>query len=287
VTGALLDYTGPRSRLDPSKAPHLGSSWAFQTKHDGIYVRLGTDRHGKVCSVLGRNGQRPAGSAQFIGLATGVPMASLAAEAELHTEAGIRIAASRGFPVCHVFDMTSINGRSIIRQPYRWRRDAMWRARASAELGDVDPWLTDAVGDCHDPDTGRYVAPVPIGCKRFPIVEQVRSFAEAWRAVEHDGAEGVVAVRLDAEVGGRRAKVKVKRHDLLDCTVLEVADGVARLGYGGLNFLISCRGRISRQLTPGIIVSTRCDGWYEKTATPRFARIESVRYDLSRIAMAA
>jgi hypothetical protein len=276
----ILDYTGPRSRIAPDKAARLGADWAYQTKVDGVYVRLGTDRNGKVCSVLGRNGQRPAGSAQFLGLATGVPSASLAAEAELHTEAGIRIAATRGYPICHVFDLTSINGRSVIRQPYRWRRDALWRARASAEMGDVDPWLTDAIGDCHDPETGRYVAPVPVGCKRFPIVEQVRSFAEAWRSVEHDGAEGVVAVRLDADVGGRMAKVKVKRHDLIDCTVLEVAGGLARVSYAGHSFVVSASANAAKLIRSGSVVSIKADGFFETSVTPRFARIVAHRTDL-------
>lgn len=280
---ALADYAGATARVSPERGLALDPRrWAFQIKVDGCYVRATTDRAGRVTHAILRSG-RPA-AADLIGVATGLPDAVIHGELEDHTEAGRRAAAARGWAALHLFDVTRVRGRWLGGEPYAARYARLHAYQAEAELGGRDTWWTvDAQGDAHDRG-GRYCRPVPRDLRRCPVVPMARGrgAGEAlWREhVELGGGEGLVAVRLDAPLGARAAKRKIKATDTIDCRVLEVGGGVARLAWGGGTFLCSARGRWSA-LRPGAVVAVDHDGYYEAGCMPRFARIRAERGDIT------
>lgn len=278
----LVDYAGARGRLTIDRALELGRGWAWQPKVDGCYIRATTDRAGRITQLIQRSGR--ALESDLVGVATGLPDAVLHGEVEAHTEAGVRAAATRGWAALHLFDVTRVRGRALHRETYADRYARLHAYQAEAELGGRDDWWSvDGQGDAHD-RTGRYCRPVPRDLRRCPVVPLVRTAGAAaalWRDhVEVGGGEGLVAVRLEAPLGARRGKVKVKATDELDCRVLENQGGVARLQWKGGSFLCSARGRWSA-LRPGAIVAVAHDGYYEAAATPRFARIRRERADLA------
>lgn len=84
-------------------------------------------------------------------------------------------------------------------------------------------------------------------------------FEEAWVEWGPDaGGEGLVVVNLDARIGARRSKLKLKLTDELDCVVVEVSRRALRVVYRGLPFTISARG--DAPFLIGDIVSVACDG---------------------------
>lgn len=283
-----LDYCGAGARLDPDSGLKLDPDrWAFQRKVDGCYVRVSTDARGCVANMLTRSGNSIA--PEMTGINTGIPSAILFGEFEGHTEAGIAAATGRGWPLVHLFDAAHVESKRIASLPYRERLALLHQHQTTAELGGrLNPWTKDEEGDHHD-QRGRYCRPVPRDARRFPVIETVRGSdgaRELWRSyVERDGGEGLVAVRLDAVLGARNAKRKVKTTDTIDCTVIAVGGGCATLVAGtvpnwtdGLTFAVSARGRWS-QLVPGAVVSVAHDGFYSSTV-PRFPRLVGERLDL-------
>lgn len=282
----LTDYVGAGSRLDPALGLELDErKWAWQPKSDGVYARVSLDRRGRVANVLARSGAALREASDLLGTLAGPPDSVLHGELEAHTEAGNRAAAARGWRALHLFDATRVGGVDVSAHAYWIRYAALHRMQAELELaGRRNPWVDDDQGDAHDVRNGRYTRRVPRDVRRLPIVELSRGAGAArrlWREhVELGGGEGLVAVRLDAAAAARDAKRKIKATDTLDCRVVAVCDGAAQLEHGGRLFTVSARGRWA-ELELGALVEVACDGWYERGATPRFARIVRAREDLA------
>lgn len=275
----LTDYTGAGSRLAPDRGLALDPDrWGWMPKVDGVYARITLDRRGRIATVLSRSGSHLSEARELLGLAAGAPDSVLHGELEAHTEAGNR-AASRGWRLLHLFDVTRHAGRDVTEFGYLARYELLHQAHAAIEQR--DSWHVDEHGDAHDLASGRYVVPAPRDSRRIPIVPLVRDARSLWdEHVERGGGEGLVAVRLDAPVRARGGKRKIKATDTIDCRVVAVGGGAARLEHGGQVFAVSARGRWST-LAVGEVVEVACDGWYEAGATPRFARIVRVRCDLA------
>lgn len=276
-----LDYAGAVGRLSLDDALRLDRRrFALQPKIDGQYVRISLDARGCIARLFSRTGAIvPAGDLE--GAFIGWPHSQLVGELEAHTESGNRAAARRGYRCIHLFDCLRSGGVYIAGEPYRTRRDHLLRMQSEVvNLGLDAPWLRDARGDFHSPATGRYIRPVPHGWRRAPVVEQVRSdrAGELWDRIMGDGGEGLVAVALDAPVGRRGAKRKIKPVEHLDCTVVSRGPSVATVEYGGQIFAVSIRGHAGAQV--GSVVEVAHEGWYERQAVPRFPRVRRVRDDL-------
>lgn len=277
----LTDYTGATRRLDPAAGLALDPSrFGWQLKHDGCYVRLSLDGHGRIASVLSRAG-RPV-PCDLPGILAGPPDSVLHGELEAHTEAGARHANTRGWAALHLFDVSRLDGRDVSREPYAARYGAIHRAQAQLEdRGDARrcDWTDDATGRHHAAKDGRFVAAIPRDLRRLPIVPMSRgkSGAESlWRSfVEVGGGEGVVAVRLDAPLGARGAKRKIKLTDTIDAVCVSSSPGGSTLLYAGHTFLVGTECRV------GAVVEVAHDGWYESVPTPRFPRVLRRRDDLS------
>jgi hypothetical protein len=284
----LLDYAGAGSRLDLAAARRLPTSrWAAQVKLDGCYVRATTDRTGAIVSMLHRSG-RPVGAvdrADLLGVVAGPRDAVVHCELEAHTEAGIRARDTRGWPLLHLLDVSRLDGRDVSQQPYGWRYGALHDAQARLEQeGLPSRGERDARGDLHDAG-GRYTRGVPRDVRRCPVVPMLRGRGAAdrlWQEhVEAGGGEGLVMVALDARLGARGAKRKVKEADAIDCVVLVVEARHALLEHKGVTFICSAVGKVHRDLEPGKVVEVEHDGWFERGACPRFARIKRLRGDLA------
>jgi hypothetical protein len=283
----ILDYCGAGSRQSIATALELDPvRYAWQPKIDGCYVRVSTDRHGRIANVLTRAGNTPREASEFLSLLAGPPDAVLHGELEAHTEAGIRVAGCRGWRNLHLFDCTRAHGRPISSLPYSQRWGELHRAQSVIEsegAGRRSPWTVDDQGDAHDIATGRYMRPVPRDLRRVPIVPLMRGRSageELWRSfVEVGGGEGLVAVALDAPAGRRGAKRKVKATDTIDCRVLQIDGRNATLEHGGQRFVVSAKSKVQPRV--GQVVEIAHDGWYESTVVPRFARMVRVRDDLT------
>lgn len=282
----LTDYTGPSLR----RTPELGLALdprvhGWMPKIDGCYARLTTDRRGRLTSILSRAGKSLAlHTGSLLGRNLGLPSAVLHGELEWYSEAGLRAAATRGgLPWVHLFDCTRALGVTIESRPFAERYGWLHRWQAWEECGLDGSWLSEQHG-FRDVESGRWVRPAKETIRALPIVPLVRTRAAAeslWTSyVERGGGEGLVAVRLDAPLGKRGAKVKIKQLDTLDCTVIRHDRGGAVLSYAGHQFVVVCRGSVNSQLAVGAIVSVAHNGWYEASVTPRFARITRVRHDL-------
>jgi hypothetical protein len=277
---ALTDYVGAGSRIDRDRGLELDADrWAYQPKHDGAYARVSLDRRGRIANVLARSGLPLRDAADLIGVLAGPPDSVLHGELEAHTEAGNRIAQTRGWRALHLFDVTRHAGRDCSWLAYGDRYDLMRRDRDQLEqAGVTNPWIVDDQGDAHDTRTGRYVKATPRNWTRLPIVPLVRNGAALWREhVELGGGEGLVAVRLDAPARKRGAKRKIKQSDTIDATVVAVDARAAMLSYRGHMFAVSSRAGLC---SVGDVVEVKHDGWYERSVIPRFARITRVRRDL-------
>lgn len=284
----MLDYTGAGARLDPARGLALDCRrWAWQPKLDGCYVRITTDRQGRIATVRTRNLREPREAWDLRGILAGPPDAVMHGELDAHTEAGNRTAMSRGWRNVHLFDLTRSDGRSIEAMPYEARYGALHRAQSVLE-GDGQARIRtsqDALGRHRLDGSGKYVTAAPRDLRRVPIVPMVRGKAGAadlWRQhVELGQGEGLVAVRLDAPVRARGGKRKIKATDTIDVTIVAVdASGdYCRAVYGGVAFSMSCRKRVPPMV--GELWSAAIDGWYESSTTPRFPRLVQRRDDIS------
>lgn len=279
-----VDYAGAAGRCSLADAAALGARWVLQPKVDGCYARAHLDGRGRIERVLSRTGAELERSlvGHLLGALVGWPGSVLVGELEAHTEAGNRAAATRGWRALHLFDCVRAGARYLGREPYSARRDAMWRMQSEVvNLGLELPWAADEHG-ARDRASGQWCEAVPTDWRLTPIVAQ-RPAAQAslaWADVERNGAEGLVAVAVDASLGARGAKRKIKATSTLDCRVLSAGGGVARVEYGGAVFVVSARGQ-GDELEPGDIVEVAHDGWYEAGSTPRFARLLRRRADLA------
>lgn len=282
----IADYSGATARLAPERGLALDPRrWAWQEKRDGVYCQARTDRHGRISDLRYRSGQ-PVSALDADGLLdldTGLPDAVLCGELEAQTEAGRRARSARGRAHLHLFDCSRWNGRYVAPLPYAERHGLLYRWQANIECYTGEQEYRDRRGNWHDATSGDFVRPTIRNLSRLPIVPLHRgkgSAEQLWRQhVELEGGEGLVAVRLDAPLGARAAKRKLKRANTLDCRILCVDGGVACVSWLDKTFYLSARGRWSR-LVPGQVVEVRADGFYERGATPRFARIVRVREDL-------
>lgn len=281
----MIDYTGAGSRITPDDMKKLDPRrWGFQPKVDGCYARVVLDGDGRIENVTSRAGRSLREADDLIGILAGYAGSVLHGELEAHTEAGNAAATARGWRNLHLFDATELGGRSLASTPYLERYHALHEMQAEIERsGDarVEPMVRDERGRRHDA-AGKYAAFVPRDLRRLPIVELYRGASAAltlWTAhVEREEGEGLVAVRLDAQVGRRGSKRKIKVTDTIDATVMRFDARTAELAHGGRSFFVGCAGL---ELAPGTVVEVKHDGRYA-SGEPRFARIVRERRDLPR-----
>jgi ATP-dependent DNA ligase len=279
------DYAGAGGRLSLDRVRELGAGWAVQPKVDGAYARVHLDGRGRVVNVFSRTG-RPFPVEQWAdlrGALVGAPHAELVGELEAHTEAGNAAAAARGHRAVHFFDVIHDGRRRLVDQPYRERYSALcWMQAEAAQQAESGRWQDEDQG-VRDRVTGRWSREV-LGASaiaRAPLVPllPVRSAGQLWDAAVSGELEGLVVVALDAKLGARRAKLKVKPRNTLDCQVLAVDAKAAIVAAGPLRFVVSARAGGDRELVPGAIVEVAHEGWYG-SGVPRFARILRSRPDL-------
>lgn len=276
---SVTDYAGAGARLDPERGLALSRScWAWQPKIDGTYARVTLDGRGRVARVLSRTGEEIRAAADLLGIVAGPPDTVYHGELEAHTEAGLRAATARGWAALHLFDCSRLDGRDLSRDAYADRYAAIHRAQAWLECDGAArrrDWTDDATGRHHNA-AGRFCAAVPRDLRRFPVVALHRGAAsELWRShVELGGGEGLVAVRLDAPLGARGAKRKIKATDTIDAVCVSASAGGSTLVYAGRSFVVGSRCDV------GSVVEVAHDGWYESSVTPRFPRVVRRRADM-------
>lgn len=287
----LNDYSGATGRLEPDAGLKLDPKrYAWQPKVDGCFVRVATDDAGCVSSLLMRCGN-PVPARDVTGIAgmhTGLPNAVLHGELEAHTEAGIAARKARGFPVIHLFDCARFLGNDVKARPYTERYGLLHRWQADLECyrdepgAPVERFYLDGSGRAHLPASHVFVDQAPRDIRRLPIVKLARGAGAAeqlWdEHVVRGGGEGLVAVRLDARLGQRQAKLKIKEIDTLDCVVIQRDSSAAMLSWAGRQFAVSAKGKW-QALQPGDVVEVACNGFYNGGKEPRFARIVRIRQD--------
>jgi hypothetical protein len=281
----LPDYAGAGARLDPARGLALDANrWAWQPKVDGVYCQISTDAAGRIWSVVSRTGAELPEGRDLHGIVAAPPLSVLVGELEAHTESGVRAAAARGYRLAHLFDAIRMAGRLVTGLPYHERRGCLYRAASWVESEGLarDRSLTvDANGDAHGPD-GRYRRAIPRDLRRLPIVPMARGTAaarELWSTyVDRGGGEGLVAVRLDAPLGARGSKRKIKATDTIDAVVVASGGGAIRVASRGLAWTMSGSAPV------GAVVEVAHDGWYESGAQPRFARLVRRRADVTVVA---
>jgi hypothetical protein len=288
---AITDYAGAGTRLAPEKAFALDTKvWAVQRKVDGAYVKIETDHAGVIQRMQYRSGENVgvADADGLYGMAIGLPSSQLHGEILAMTEWALAERQRIGYTQVHLFDVSRIGPRPVAPLPYSERYGMLHRWQAGVEnLGDVPrlDWWNEISGHAHDPITGRFVRAVPRDLRRLPIVELVRgkgAVETLWSAhVEGEGGEGIVAVRLDAPLGARNAKRKIKKAESLDCVVVATGTRAAELIHDGHRFVVSAVGK---DLRPGMTVEVLADGFYADGRTPRFPRIQRARLDLTSVA---
>lgn len=279
----LTDYAGARGRLTYEQATDLTGRYWYQPKVDGAYCRISLDARGCIASLVSRAGKEfPRGDVgDLIGQQIGAPHSVYVGELEAHTEASVRERARRGYPLVHLFDAIYHGRQRITDQPYRYRYGALQAARAEVEIygGVTEPWVDDEHERAHDATTGRYTRRVPRGWRRAPILPlwHPRELEARWgEYVERDGGEGIVAVAVDAPMGRRRAKIKIKATDTIDARIAEVDGKLALLVWAGGSFVLTR----PKGAAVGDAIEIACDGFYEATSSPRFPRVVRVRSDL-------
>lgn len=281
----MTHYTGATARASLADARRLGPRWVLQEKHDGMYCRLYLDSRGRVARGFARSGLEvnPRWLDGIRGEVVGWPHAELVGELEASTESACAAVESRGQRLVHLFDCLHDGRRSLVREPYRARRDALWRMQSEAECyGKAAPWLVDAEGDAHDRRTGRYTAPRLTGWRVAPIVEQapLTRLEALWDDVVREGdREGLVAVNLDAPAGARNAKLKIKPWESIDAAVVAAAPTTIVCTWNGHPFTVG-RTRAADSVAPGDVVEVRHAGWYAGGVMPRFPTLVRVRRDL-------
>jgi hypothetical protein len=110
----------------------------------------------------------------------------------------------------------------------------------------------------------------------------IEQFDELWQSVENGSGEGIVAVRKNATIGARRAKLKCKPVDTLDAQVVQLGRSVALVQWCGIQFTVSRRSRKLEGLAVRDWVEIEYERLYQDR-TPRFPRITQIRYDLQRV----
>ena len=267
--------------------------------------------------VLGLEG----GADDLRGIIAGPPDSVLVGELEAHTERGIAAATARGYALVHLFDCLALDGAPLDRAPYLERHGALYRAQSWAEsegLGRVRDWRLDADGNAHAlsaPATpsdaggtmrfgasgkprmvarrgngssgGRFTRAIPRDLRRLPIAPLYRGASDLRALLDRIDAEqleGAVACDLTAPIGRRRAKLKIKRTDTIDGTVIASDAGAstltARVFYPRPRDVTFT---IPGSFPVGAVVEVAYNGWYENGA-PKFARAVRQRHDKRRIA---
>lgn len=295
-------YAGARGRLERAAVAKLGPKYAIQPKRDGAYAVISTDGSGMIANITLRGGPAPAKLvAEFAGVRW-APHAVVVGEIEAYTEAALRAVEAQGYRRIHLFDALRFGGRDVSREPQRARRDLMMRAESEL-VQDVGPDRSSLVPDrstftwamptdgasqnrprarpLHPPGAMRSDGP-PTSWRRMPVVPQLPAARadEAWSEwVDRDGGEGLVVVALDAPLGRRGSKRKVKPAMTLDAVVVSVGKGAATVAWRGHSFVVSAASR-AHELAPGEMVEVVCEGWYDGGVQPRCARIVRPRPDL-------
>lgn len=267
-------YVGATKAVRLLDLERLPSSFVIQPKIDGVYVTLYLDGRGRVCRVFMRSGAEAPRHlvSHLLGALVGSPHAEVVGELEAMTDAG-EAAAARGPRRVHLFDCTHDGERSMVRLPYRERRDALWRMQSAVQCATPD--------DDHRPAPyRRYRDPVLPGWRLTPIVEQVPANRASWAwdawVKESDG-EGLVAVNLDAPVGRPASKLKCKPWESIDCRAVAVARTTVTCSWNGHLFNVS-RGR--HHVEVGDLVEVHIAGWYGTGVVPKFPAIVRIRRDL-------
>lgn len=275
-----MKYAGATGRLDIDRLSKLKQGkYMVQVKHDGCYVRVETGQNGKVKGIWSRTGRRI--KSELFGAKVFDGAAVLHGELEAHTEGGIQAAQERGYELIHLFD---INHEG----PYKERLERLWRGKSAIEIPDNIAWRGDRKGTTYIDDNGhlrscqdnRFVSRIPRDFRRFPITQTYElSYASTlWDRAKADDIEGFVVCNMDARMGQRGGKRKVKPEDTLDCIVLIAETRVARVKTFRGEFTVSS---IGKKLAQGDIVEIRHNGWY-KSGTPRFPRIIRKRTECQR-----
>ena len=273
-------YAGATGRLDIDRLPKLKrGKYRVQVKHDGCYVRVETGHNGKVKGIYSRTGRRI--KSELFGAKIFDGAAILHGELEAHTEAGIQAAQDRGYELVHLFDVNHDG-------PYKERLERLWRGQSRIASSDNIAWrgdrkgatYADEYGDLRDINNHRYVSKVPLDFRRFPITKtyDISLASTLWDRAKADDIEGFVVCNMDARLGQRGGKRKVKPVDHLDCVVSVTSARVARVRTFGTSFFVSC---IGLKLEVGDQVEVRHNGWY-KSGAPRFPRIVRKRAECQR-----
>lgn len=278
-----MSYAGPTGRLRSlDELAKLRGDWRAQPKLDGQYACAHTDAAGRVFAVTSRTGRELASS--LVGVDLAAPHAIIAGELTAHTEAGIAERARAGGEHLHAFDLLQLDGRGLAERPYRERLDELQRARGWGLFHRDDrTWSDDELGRAHDRATGRYTRRVRDGWGRVPVVptlalSEAEGLLEQGSSPDRGFIEGAVLVRLDAPMGRRRAKVKLKPADGLDVVVISSSRRRALVHWLALDlhFTVPTGGRA---LSAGSVVEVTHEGYYAD-GTPRFPRVARVRSDL-------
>lgn len=281
----MTTYAGARSRLTERAARVLPSRrFLFQPKIDGAYCTAITDGRGFLRHLLSRTGQAfgAADVDDLIGVQTGHRDAVLIGELECHTPVGVAARESRGFPLLHLYDAARLSGVPCHAVPYSERLARLFAERSRAEVEHVDQWEPAHGGRYRERSSGQFDRKHPRDHRRLPIVECSRDFGELWqRHVLLGGGEGLVAVRVDASLGARGAKRKIKPTDTFSATLVGRDTSAALLDYRGVRFVVSARAAWARLLSPADVVDFACDGWTMQ-GQPRNPRMIRPRPDLTR-----
>jgi hypothetical protein len=279
---SAIDYAGATGRLELGAAAALGARFVVQPKHDGCYARVHLDAQGRVERLFSRAGREFPRElvGDLLGQRIGAGGTQLVGELEVWTERANRIAATRGHRALHLFDAIRVGDRYLAGEPYRVRRDLLWRCQTEA-VGGEQSWVEGDRGAGRDRASGRYTRAVAEGWRIAPVTEQ-RTAAQADAAwadwVAGGDAEGLVVVDLEAPLG--RGKRKVKALETLDCRVVRAGDMTLSVEHGGQVFVVSARSSSDRAIAVGDLVEVAHEGWFERGATPKFARLVRARPDL-------
>lgn len=275
-------YTGASGKVSFDKAGSLGSKFVVQPKIDGSYCTIATDSSGRVSAVVSRRGELLRGVADSLRDIVWLPDSLLCGECELWTEAARRRVERSGFARVHLFDALRISGRDCASLSYSERRDFLLRAESFLVNENLDkPWLEEAYG-ARDPESGRWCRRIPKSWRRMPVVPQLPAhrWEEAWSDwVEADElVEGLVFVRLDAPVGKRGTKKKLKPVSTLDAYCLDFDEKRMTMQWGELVFTVGRRKRVEPRV--GGLYEIAYESFYDN-GTPRFPRLVRARPDLS------
>lgn len=196
----------------------------------------------------------------------------------------------RGYRMLYPFDCTRVGGRDVSRESYGTRRDALLRAEVEVEQRGPDrPWVEDDQGDYHDPKTGRYMRPTPLGWRRVRVAPQmpIARAAQAWEArverQEVGPCEGLVACAVSAQLGAAKSKRKIKSSAEIDAVVVALDARAMRVHWlaAGRTFAVSRPSTMT--VAVGDVVEIRHEGYFD-SGEPRFARVVRRRPDLSAAA---